>query len=73
MKEGETTFDNVRYLRKDNATNQYTLKTTDIYYYQVQCQLALTGLDWCDFFSYIDDNLVVCTRIAFDPIFFQEA
>ena len=73
VKEGETTFDNVRYLRKDNATNQYTLKTTDIYYYQVQCQLALTGLDWCDFFSYIDDNLFVCTRIAFDPIFFQEA
>ena len=33
------------------------LKKPIIYYYQVQCQLGLTGLDWCDFVSYIDDNL----------------
>ena len=37
----------------DNPTNQWLLKKTDIYYYQVQCQVGLTELDRCDFFSYI--------------------
>lgn len=73
VKEGETSFDNVRYLTRDSSSNQYTLKTSDIYYYQVQCQLGLSGLEWCDFFSYINDNLFVCARIPFDPVFFQEA
>lgn len=57
VKEGETSLDDIRYLTKDQHTNQYKLKTTDIYYYQVQCQLGLTGLEWCDFYRYIDDNL----------------
>jgi len=73
VKEGETDFANVRYLRKNPVTNEYNLKTNDIYYYQVQCQLALTGLDWCDFFSYMRDDLFVCTRIPFERDFFQEA
>lgn len=50
VKEGETSFDDVRHLTKDQNTNQYKLKTTDIHYYQIQCQLGLTGLEWCDFF-----------------------
>ena len=49
VKEEATSFDDVRYLTKDNI-NQYSVKKNDIYYYQVQCQLGLTGLDWCDFF-----------------------
>ena len=57
VKEGETTFDNVSYFIKDPVTNAYTLKTRDIYYYQVLCQLGLTGLKQCDFFSCINDNL----------------
>ena len=56
-----------------NTTNQYMLKKTDIYYYQVQSQLGLTGLDWCDSFGYIHENLFFCTRIVFDSISFQEA
>ena len=72
VKEEATSFDDVRYLTKDNI-NQYSLKKNDIYYYQVQCQLGLTGLDWCDFFSYMNDDMFVCTRILFDPIFFQGA
>ena len=72
VKEGATSFDDVRYLTKDNI-NQYSVKKNDIYYYQVQCQLGLTGLDWCDFFSYMNDDMFVCTRILFDPIFFQGA
>lgn len=31
VKEGQTTFDNVRYLVKDSTTNEYTLKKTDLY------------------------------------------
>lgn len=73
VKEGETDFANVRYLSKNVVTNKYMLKNTDIYYYQVQCQLALTGLEWCDFFSYISDTLFVCDRIGFDRDFFQQA
>ena len=65
VKEGEILFDNVRYITKDNTTNQYFLKKTDIYYYQVQCQLGLTGLDWYDFFSYIDDNLFFLQKNCF--------
>ena len=72
VKEGATSFDDVRYLTKDNI-NQYSVKKNDIYYYQVQCQLGLTGLDWCDFFSYMKNDKFVCTRILFDPIFFPGA
>ena len=56
VKEGETDFANVSYL---TITNEYTLKKTHIYFYQVQCLLALTSLEWCDFFSYICDDLFV--------------
>ena len=31
----------------DNSTLE--LKTTHDYYYQIQFQLAITGLKWCDF------------------------
>ena len=73
VQEGQTSFVNGTYLIKDPITNEYTLKKTHVYYYQVQCQLALTGLEWCDFFSYISDDLFVCVRIPFDRDFFQEA
>ena len=73
MKEGETDFANVSYLTKDAITNEYTLKKTHIYFCQVQCLLALTGLEWCDFFSYISDDLFVCVRISFDRIFFSRS
>ena len=69
VKEGATSFDDVRYLTKDNI-NQYSVKKNDIYYYQVQCQLGLTGLDWCDFFSYMNDDMFVCTRTFFWIQFF---
>ena len=65
VKEGETDFGYVSYLTKDAITNEFTLKNTDFYYYQVQCQLALTGVEWCDFFSYITDDLFVSVRIPF--------
>ena len=74
VKEGETDFANVSYLAKDAITNEFNFKKTHIYYYQVQCQLALTGLEWCDFFFYISDDLFVCVKIPFHrSFFFQEA
>ena len=70
VKEGQTNFDNVRYLSK-NAQNEYSLMTTHEYCYQVKSQLGLTGLQWCDFFSYIDDSTFVCLRIYYDREFFK--
>ena len=63
VKEGETSFGNVRYLTKDPVTGKYKLKHNDNYHYQVKCQLGLTGKEWCDFFSYINDDIFVCDRI----------
>lgn len=73
VKEGATDFENVAYLTKDNDSNVLKVKRNHDYHYQVQCQLALTGLEWCDFFSYINDTTFFCERIMFDPIFFQTA
>ena len=73
VKEGATDFANVAYLTKDRDSNVLKLKRNHDYYYQVQCQMALTGLEWCDFFSYINDTTFFCERIMSDPIFFQTA
>ena len=43
------------------------------YYYQVQCQLALSCLERCDIFSYINDSLYHCERVLFDQEFFEKA
>ena len=49
---GSTSFNGVRYLNNDPVMYKLSLKNHE-YYYQVQCQLSLTDLEWCDFFSYI--------------------
>ena len=72
VQEGTTSLDDVAYLRHDPISNELTLNKKHVYYLQVQCQLGTTGLDWCDFFCYINDDLFFCQRIVFDPIFFQE-
>ena len=71
VKEGETSFNNVKYLGVDPFTQERKLKENHEYYSQVQCQLGLTGLDWCDFFSYMTDTDFFCQRIYFDKDFFQ--
>ena len=73
VKEGETDLSNVRYLTVDRDTKELTLKKNHEYYFQVQCQLALTGLDWCDFFCYLNDTTFLCVTIYFDREFFQSA
>lgn len=71
VKEGETDFRNVRYANVNPISNEVTLKTTHEYYYQVQCQLALIGIEWCDFFSYMNDSQYFCQQYFFDKTFFS--
>ena len=35
---------------------QLSLKKSDNYYYQIQIQLAVTGLEWCDFFVWTEND-----------------
>ena len=35
---------------------QLSLKKNDNYYYQIQIQLAVTGLEWCDFFVWAEND-----------------
>ena len=51
----------------------YRLKRSDIYYYQVMCQLAVTGLTWCDFFIYLENSTCHLETIDFDPVFWCAA
>ena len=55
--EGTTSLDGVAYLKHDPISNELTLNKKHVYYLQVQWQLGTTGLDWCDFFCYINDDL----------------
>ena len=47
-----------------------TLKRSHDYYYQVQGQLAMTGLEWCDFVVWTPHTLHV-ERIFFDSVFWE--
>lgn len=42
-----------------NRENGYTLRQSHRYYWQVQGQLAVTGLDWCDFVTDTQENFCV--------------
>lgn len=42
------------------------LKRTHNYYYQIQCQLAVTGLTWCDFIVHLNNGLHHIETISFD-------
>lgn len=49
----------------------YELKTEHNYYFQVQGQLLVTGVEYCDFVIFTRKDLVV-KRIFPDPVFMQE-
>jgi len=51
----------------------YRLKTSDNYYYQIMCQLAVAGLTWCDFFIYLASDEYHLETIYFDQDFWKEA
>lgn len=50
-----------------NINGSPTLKTTHVYYDQVQGQMGLTGVTWCDFIVYTSRGLSI-ERIRFDPV-----
>ena len=60
VKEGATDFQNVTYLTKDKDSNVLKLKRNHNCYYQVLISL---GLEWCDFFSNINNATFFCKRI----------
>lgn len=60
-----------RFLKKDENSEIY-LDQKHAYYYQVQGQLGLTSLKWCDFLVDIGDDKPFCQRINFNEKFFNE-
>jgi len=61
---------NVPYLQKDPNTGNLQLKRNHAYYFQIQTQLAVAGLSWCDFFVWTPNDHHVETCI-FDPVCWQ--
>ena len=58
------------YIEKIGAN--FYLKKSHSYFAQVQGQLALTGLPWCDFCVYLSDSNEMCVdRIHFDPDYWE--
>lgn len=49
--------------------NELCMHKTHRYYYQIQCQLALTGAAFCDLIVYTFKSIAI-VRILFDPDFF---
>ncbi|XP_061190100.1 uncharacterized protein LOC133197943 isoform X2 [Saccostrea echinata] len=49
--------DNLSKVKCLSDTNgQLKLKKNDNYYYQIQTQMAVTGLSWCDFFVWLEND-----------------
>lgn len=59
----------VKYLKRSG--NNLELRKNHIYYYQILTQLAVTGLQWCDFFVFCSSDHHLET-IYFDPHIWQE-
>ena len=59
----------LNYLSKD-ATGTVKLETNHIYFYQVQTQMAVCGLLWCDFFVMTESDFHLET-ISFDQTFWE--
>ncbi|XP_071506667.1 uncharacterized protein [Diadema antillarum] len=51
----EPTAENLDYLTMVDGETK--LKNNHQYYYQVQCQMGITGRTWCDFFVYSQDSI----------------
>ena len=57
-----------KYLQKIGT--KLLLRRTHSYYTQIQMQLAVTGIDWCDFFVWTDTGFHM-EEIRFDPVFWE--
>lgn len=57
----------------DKIGDNFCLKETHSYYIQVQGQLAITGLTWCDFCVFFSESNEICVhRIQFDLNFWTD-
>ena len=55
------------------TADKFCLKETHAYYIQVQGQLAITGLTWCDFCVFLSESNEMCVhRINFDRNFWTD-
>ena len=55
------------------TADKFCLKETRAYYVQVQGQLAITGLTWCDFCVFLSESNEMCVhRINFDGNFWTD-
>jgi hypothetical protein len=61
------TLSNIPYLKQGDKPGEIQLKQTHPYYYQVQGQMGVTGLQYCDFFVYTSHGYLL-TRIVFDSV-----
>ena len=64
-----TSFVEMPYLQQSD--DSFHLKSTHMYYHQIQGQMGITGSKWCDLIIYCEDDIHV-ERIKFDSDFFQK-
>lgn len=68
------TVDQILYLKEVNGEKH--LKRNHNYYYQIQTQLAVSGMDWCDFYIYLKDEAGVVEdfveTIYYDQLFWSQ-
>lgn len=65
--------DNLRSLKYLKETDgEFELKKNHNYFFQVQMQLAVTGLEWCHFFVWLENDFHLET-IHFYALFWQSA
>lgn len=67
--EKKSSLDEVDYLVKHNHT--YSLKKSHTYYYQIQMQMAVTGLPWTDLYCW-SDKITHLERIVFDAYYWSK-
>ena len=58
----------LKYLKETDG--EFELKKNHNYFFQVQMQLAVTGLEWCDFFVWLENDSHLET-IHFDAVSWQ--
>ena len=63
------TFSDISYLELLNGALK--LKNRHDYYYQIQCQLAVTGLQWCDLYVFLKNGHAHIETISFDKLFWD--
>ena len=62
----------VKCLTVNDNNSGLKLKTTHDYYYQVQCQMAVTGFDWCDFIVLLENGHLHLETIDFNFEFWRD-